>query len=104
MLASPKRILSVAGSVEKTSMAAPVTFFSLIALTSASSLISPPRAQFMIRTVGLTKASSLAPISSFVDAVNGMWRVIKSDSLSSCFKGIISTCRLWAWSTEMKGS
>ncbi len=104
MLSSSKRMLLVAGSLAKTSMAAPATLFSFTALASAFSSISPPRAVLMMRTVGLTKSSSLAPISPLVDGVNGIWRVIKSDSLSNCFRGTSSTCRLRAWSTEMKGS
>ena len=94
ILSYSKRMLLVVGSVEKTSTAAPATFFSFTALTSASSSMSPPLEQLIIRTVGLTKANSLAPISLLVDVVNGRWRVIKSDSLSNCSRETSSTCRL----------
>ena len=81
-------------------MAAPAILPASAASKRACSSIIPPRAQLINRTVGLTLASSLAPIKPLVALVIGVCTVIKSDSLSSWSKDTSPTPRAPAYSEE----
>ena len=77
MLGMPSRGLSSgAGSVEKTSMAAPPILPALAASASAASSMMPPRATLISRTVGFISASFSALIMPAVSLVLGTWTVM----------------------------
>ncbi len=71
------------GSLLNTSMPAPPTRPAAIASARACSSTRPPRAALMMRTPGLTVASSFAPINPTVSGVLGRWIEMKSLSRSS---------------------
>ena len=79
------------GSCSKTSSAAPATCPARIASASARSSTMPPRAQLMIRTPDLTRASASSPSRWRVSPVSGTWIVMKSARASSSSSSTAST-------------
>ena len=101
---TPKRIFSLAGSTAKTSRAAPATCPFSSAVFKSVSIMSPPRAQFIILTPFFIFIIESAFTKPLVESVNGVWRVIKSDSLNSVSSSTLRTPSSIALSSDKYGS
>ena len=101
---SPNSGLSVAGSVSKTSSAAPATWPDFSASYSAASSTSPPRAQLMMRTPFFSRAMLPRLRMLRVCSVSGVCRVTKSARSSSSFSSTFSTPSSTARFSDRKGS
>ena len=90
-LSRPNRGESVAGSVSKTSSAAPATWPDLMASANAASSNRPPRAQLMMRTPCRVFASASRERMLRVASVSGVWMVMMSARASNVSSSTFST-------------
>ena len=96
--------LSVAGSVAKTSSAAPAIVPADSASYSAASSTSPPRAQLIRRRLFFVSFSESALMMLRVLSVSGVCRVMKSARRNRSSSSTFSTPRSIARSSERNGS